>query len=124
AAGTLSEMASRPALSANSFAAAGRPGDCRRVPRTPGGGVEPGRRSSVGPLARSARPRPARGRQRVLHGLSAPAASDVRPPLAAGPLELAAAAAQQVAGGAAARRIPLGLRSAGPVGSAVVDGVP
>ena len=52
---------------------------------------EPGRRPAVDSLARPAHPRAAGGRQRLLHGLSVPAAADPRPPLPAGRPELAAA---------------------------------
>src|SRR5262249_47016707 len=123
-AGPLPEMAPRPALLATPHVVAGRAGHLRRVPRPPGRRDEPGRRAAVGPLARPGRPRAARDGQRLLHGLSAPLAPDLGSPLAAGPLELAATAAHKMDRGAAACRVLLGLRSAGPVGPAVVDGLP
>src|SRR5262245_38127742 len=101
----------------------GRAGHLRRAPRPSGGRDEPGRRAALDPLARLRRPGAAGGRQRLLHGLPLPAAPDLGPPLAAPGLELAAVAAEQMAGGAPDRRLPVGLRGAGPVGPAAVDSV-
>src|SRR5438270_8982060 len=117
-------MATLPALLAGPPGTAGRGNDLRRPARPPGGRDEPGRRPAVDPLARPGHPRAARGRQRLLHGLSLPAAPHPRPSLAAGSMELAAATPEQVAGGAAAGRLPVRLRGAGPLGPAGVDGVP
>ena len=49
------------------------------------------------------------------------AAADARPPLAAARLELAAPAAEQVAGGRPARAVSLGLRGVRPLGQPLVD---
>src|SRR4051794_37919530 len=114
-------MASRPAVPTAPVRAPGRAGHLRRAPRPPGGRDEPGRRPALDPLARPGRPGAAGGRQRLLHGLPVPAAPAPGPPLAAPGPELAAAAAEQMAGGAPGRRLPVGLRGAGPVGPAVVD---
>src|SRR6516162_9852953 len=117
-------MAPCPARLADSLVASGRRSHLRRTPRSPGGGDEPGRRAALDSLARAGYPRSARGRQRLLHGVPLPAAAHPRPPLAAGGLELAAATAEQMVGGTAARRLPVGLRGAGLVGPAAMDGVP
>src|SRR5262245_48868929 len=100
-------MASRPALLATSPVALGRAGHLRRTPRPPGGRNEPGRCPAVDPLARSGHPWAAGGRQRLLHGMSFPRTPNPRPPLAAGTLGLAAAASEQMAGGAPDRRLPV-----------------
>src|SRR5581483_11482439 len=116
-------MASRPALLAAPFRAVGRAGHLRRAARPPGGRDEPGRCPALDPLARPGHSWAAGGRQRFLHGLPLPAAADRGAPLAAGALELAASAAEQVAGCAADCRVPVGLRGTGPVGPTMVDGV-
>src|SRR5262249_10745036 len=115
-AGPLPEMASRPALLAAPSVAAGCGDDLRRPARPPGGADEPGRRPAVDPLARPGHHRAARGRQRFLHGLPLPATPHAGAALAAGGPGLAAPAAGQVAGGAPARAVPVGLRGLRPLG--------
>src|SRR4051812_26880591 len=117
-------METRPPLLAGPPLAVGRGDDLRRPARPPGGRDEPGRHLALDSLARPAHPRAAGGRQRLLPGLSLPAASPPPPPLPAGRPELAAAPSEQVVGGPPDRRLPLGLRGAGPLGPAGVDGMP
>ena len=101
AAGPLPALAARPARLAAAAGAAGRRAsiyDGLRGPQV--GADEPGRRAAVDSLARPGDPGAAGGRQRLLHGLSLPAAADAGPALAPARPGLAAPAAKQVAGGA------------------------
>ena len=82
------------------------------------GADEPGRRPAVDSLARPADPGLAGGGQRLLHGVSVHAAPDPGPPLAADGPQLAALAAEQMAGGGPARRCSSGLTRRSACGTA------
>ena len=82
---------------------------------------EPGRRAPLDSLARPGGPGAAGGRQRLLHGLPVHGAADARPALAPAGPELAATAAEQMAGGRLARGLPLGLRGVRSLGQPMVD---
>ncbi len=118
----LAARASRPPAADGRPGRRGHPG---RAARAAGRRHEPRRRPAVDPLARLRGAGPARGGQRVLHGVPVHAAADARPPLAAARVELAAPAAKQVGGGrlcwdcssGPTRPSPCGTAPGGPRGS-------
>src|SRR4029453_2580670 len=95
----------------------------RRLARTAGRSHEPRWSAALDSLAGPADPGPAGGRQHLLHGLSICCAANFSPPFVAFQLELAAKAAEQVAGGTPAGIVPVGLRGIRPVGQSLVDGM-
>src|SRR5262245_24381507 len=109
AGGAFLEMASRPAHAAGTAARPRDPDCCRRPDRSPGGADEPGGGPAVDPLARPARPGPARARERLLPGLPVPGAPPSREAAVPAEQTLAPLAAVEVARGRVGCRLLLGL---------------
>src|SRR5207249_481043 len=108
-AGAVSEMAACAVDDASAAGGAGGRGHLGWAARAAGCGHEPCRGAAVDSLARAAHPGTSDTGERLLHGVSVHAAAHGRAALASARLGLAALAAEQVAGGRPARRVPVGV---------------